>query len=106
MSAVQLFSGDQHRRTVFFPWYSVFRLLGAAVVFLFGQGSFNLHCGGPDWVCSSALSFAARHGVILPIAVGTRWLTVPVEKVGSDCVLSFLSPLLHILCYKVNLPIS
>lgn len=57
------------------------------MVCLCGHGSFNLHHGGPDWVRSSALSFAARHAIFLSIAVPAIWLAAHLEESdeGTDC---------------------
>lgn len=62
-------SMSRYTRTMFFSWTSTSDLQGATVVFtLFGQS------GGIDWVCSSVLSLASVHGIILSIAIDTSWI--------------------------------
>lgn len=68
--AVQEFSSKNTQEWCSSPSASMSDLQGAVVIYLFGQGSFNLHHGGPDWVCSSAQSFVACHAII-SVVVGS-----------------------------------
>nr|BAD03862.1 hypothetical protein [Oryza sativa Japonica Group] len=53
------------------------------------NGSFNLHHGGPDWVCSSAQSFVACHAII-SVVVGSGHKVLSANWIYSQFLCSLV----------------